>query len=104
MDRADPHRGRAGAADKALELAAGKAGRPGFTVYQIRHSFATGLRRTGSDVADIQDLYGHTDPETTMIYAPPQLQKHAEAIARLERADRAPVAAARDSAGGNGWH
>ena len=55
---------------------------------QIRHAFATGLRRTGSDVADIQDLYGHTDPETTMIYAPPQLQKHADAIARLERADR----------------
>ncbi len=75
-------------ANKALERAARKAGRPAFTVYQIRHSFATGLRRTGSDVADIQDLYGHTDPETTMIYAPPQLQKHADAIARLERADR----------------
>ncbi len=78
-------------ANKALERAAGKAGRPVFTVYQIRHSFATGLRRTGSDVADIQDLYGHTDPETTMIYAPPQLQKHAAAIARLERADREPA-------------
>ena len=78
-------------ANKALERAASKAGRPAFTVYQIRHSFATGLRRTGSDVADIQDLYGHTDPETTMIYAPPQLQKHAEAIERLEHADRAPA-------------
>ena len=78
-------------ANKALARAARKAGRPGFTVYQIRHSFATGLRRTGSDVADIQDMYGHTDPETTMIYAPPQLQKHAAAIERLERADRAPA-------------
>ena len=29
----------------ALERAARKAGRPSFTVYQIRHSFATGLRR-----------------------------------------------------------
>ncbi len=82
-------------ANKALERAARKAGRPAFTVYQIRHSFATGLRRTGSDVADIQDLYGHTDPETTMIYAPPQLQKHAAAIERLERADRSPVPVAR---------
>ena len=80
-------------ANKALERAAGKAGRPPFTVYQIRHSFATGLRRTGSDVADIQDLYGHTDPETTMIYAPPQLQKHAEAIERLDHADRAAESA-----------
>ena len=78
-------------ANKALARAARKAGRPGFTVYQIRHSFATGLRRTGSDLADIQDLYGHTDPETTMIYAPPQLQKHAAAIARMECADRAPA-------------
>ncbi len=77
-------------ANRALAGAARKAGRPAFTVYQIRHAFASGLRRTGSDVADIQDLYGHTDPETTMIYAPPQLQKHAEAIERLQRADRAP--------------
>ncbi len=82
-------------ANKALERAARKAGRSAFTVYQIRHSFATGLRQTGSDVADIQDLYGHTDPETTMIYAPPQLQKHAAAIERLERADRAPAAVSR---------
>ena len=67
-------------ANKALERAARKAGRPAFTVYQIRHAFATGLRRTGSDVADIQDLY----------YAPPQLQKHAAAIARLQCADRSP--------------
>ncbi len=78
-------------ANRALAQAARRAGRPPFTVYQIRHSFATGLRRTGSDVADIQDLYGHTDPETTMIYAPPQLQKHAAAIERLQRADRAPA-------------
>ena len=75
-------------ANKALRGAARRAGRPAFTVYQIRHAFATGLRRTGSDVADIQDLYGHTDPETTMIYAPPQLLKHVAAIARLQRADR----------------
>ena len=33
-----------------------------FNVYQIRQAFATGLRRAGSNGADIQDLYGHTDP------------------------------------------
>ena len=74
-------------ANKALRGAARRAGRAPFTVYQIRHAFATGLRRTGSDLADIQDLYGHTDPETTMIYAPPQLEKHVEALERLQRAD-----------------
>ena len=78
-------------ANRALARAARSAGRPPFTRYQIRHSFATGLRRMGSDLADIQDMYGHTDPETTMIYAPPQLQKHAAAIERLQRADRAPA-------------
>ena len=76
---------------KALERAGRRAGRPAFTVYQVRHAFATGLMRTGLDVADIQDPYGQTDSETTMIYAPPQLPKHAAAIERLERADRAPA-------------
>ena len=78
-------------ANKALRGRPGARDAPAFTVYQIRHAFATGLRRTGSDVADIQDLYGHTDPETTMIYAPPQLLKHVAAIARLQRADRPPA-------------
>ena len=70
-------------ANKALSRAARHAQRPAFTVYAIRHSFAAGLRRTGTDVADIQDLYGHTNPRTTMIYAPPELAKHQAAIARL---------------------
>ena len=79
-------------ANKSLALAARRAGREPFTVYQIRHSFAAGLRRTGSDVADIQDLYGHTHPETTMIYAPPLLAKHAAAIERLHAEDGAAPA------------
>ena len=70
-------------ANKALARAAREARRPAFTVYAIRHSFAAGLRRTGADVADIQDLYGHTNPSTTVIYAPPDLDKHQAAIARL---------------------
>ncbi len=76
-----------GSANKALRAAARRAGRTPFTVYQIRHSFAAGLRRTGTDVADIQDLYGHTRPETTMIYAPPELAKHRTAVERLRQSD-----------------
>ena len=76
-----------GSANKALRAAARRAGRSPFTVYQIRHSFAAGLRRTGTDVADIQDLYGHTRPETTMIYAPPELAKHRTAVERLRQSD-----------------
>ena len=41
----------------------------------------TALRKTGSDVVDIQDLYGHTDLETAM--TPSQLAKHAVVIERL---------------------
>ena len=77
-----------GSANKALRDAATRAHRSPFTVYQIRHSFATGLRRVGTDLADIQDLYGHTHPSTTAIYAPPQLAKHAAAIERLRHEER----------------
>ena len=73
--------------NRALASAARRAGRPVFTTYQIRHSFAAGLRRAGTDVADIQDLYGHTRPETTMIYAPPELEKHRAALERLRQDD-----------------
>ena len=92
--------------NRALAGAARRAGRPVFTTYQIRHSFAAGLRRAGTDVADIQDLYGHTRPETTMIYAPPELAKHLAALERLRRDDAAggPEPARRPvSAGTFGW-
>ena len=36
---------------------------------------------------NIQDLYGHTSPETTIIYAPPELAKHHAAIDRLRQSD-----------------
>ena len=72
-------------ANKLIVAAAKRAGVEPFTVYAIRHAFAAGLRHTGSDAADIQDLYGHTDPATTKIYASPQLAKHAAAIERLRQ-------------------
>ena len=43
-------------ANTAIRTAARKANLEPFTVYQIRHSFATWLRHAGADVADIQDL------------------------------------------------
>ena len=57
---------------------------------EIRHSFGAGLRRSGTDVADIQDLYGHTSPETTMIYAPRELSKHRAAMEPLRQSDTNP--------------
>ena len=70
-------------ANKAIQAAARKAQRQPFTVYQIRHSFATWLRHAGADLAVIQDLYGHTDAATTGIYASPTLAKQRDAIQRL---------------------
>ena len=67
----------------AIARAAARVDVAPFTVYQIRHAFAAGLRHTGADVADIQDLYGHTDPRTTRIYARESLAKHMDAITRL---------------------
>lgn len=74
-------------ANKELREAAAAAGIKPFTTYQIRHSFATGLRDTGTDIADIQYMYGHLNPETTKRYAPANLEKNAEALRRLRSSD-----------------
>ena len=71
-------------ANKAIRAAALKAHREPFTVYQIRHSFATWLRHIGADLADIQDLYGHSSATTTRVYAAPTLRKQRDAIRRLQ--------------------
>ena len=85
-------------ANKALTKAALEAGRKRFTTYQIRHTFATALRQTGADVADIQKLCGHTNPKTTEIYAPANLKKQQEAIERVCRTEKAKRQIAEDAA------
>lgn len=55
--------------DKALRVALAKAGlAKRVTSHTFRHRFATHLLQRGTDIRTIQDLLGHKDVSTTMIY------------------------------------
>jgi len=53
------------------------------TPHIFRHTGATHLRRSGMDISELQDILGHSSPNTTMIYAKNDITKLKQSYSQM---------------------
>ena len=53
------------------------------TPHVFRHTGATHLRRSGMDISELQDILGHSSPNTTRIYAKNDITKLKQSYSQM---------------------
>ncbi len=68
---------------KTIKEKCGFAGSKIITPHVFRHTGATHLRRSGMDISELQDILGHSSPNTTRIYAKNDITKLKESYSQM---------------------
>ena len=66
-----------------MKRLAREAGAEHFNPHRWRHSFASSRRLKNQTLSDVQDLMGHSDPETTRMYDGIPIDKLGDAFMRF---------------------
>jgi len=61
------------------------------TPHVFRHTGATHLRRSGMDISELQDILGHSNPNTTRIYAKNDISKLKQSYSKMHPLNKLEV-------------